>query len=353
MDWSELLAGAFPAPRDDEPTSLRRDIADELADHLQSALQRQLVTTPDANQARAKVLDRFGDPQEIARQLWLDALKEKTMSQRVMLVLTALMAVTCVAALAAIWVVAEQGRAATLAVIADNRAELEQSRADNQALQARLEKLAATAAVPAPAIDWKPRLKVRVVRGKAGGPPAEGCVVWFGQEVRAQRVPSEYASPDAMALRVTGPDGFAGTLDRFVQGLFADHASKFKWEEYSTRMVDHNPGSEHVEEIVCPESPPFVETEVQAQVDWPGDLRDSQMWLVCSVRSKYDDFNTRKFAEGEWISPPKADRRPNYLVLPPAGGMIGFSVDRSNENREVDDDDNAEPFTNLNYPLVT
>jgi hypothetical protein len=32
MNWSPEIAGQLPAPRDDEPSSLRQDIADELAD---------------------------------------------------------------------------------------------------------------------------------------------------------------------------------------------------------------------------------------------------------------------------------------------------------------------------------
>jgi hypothetical protein len=333
MDWSEILAGAFPAPRDDEPSSLRKDIADELADHLQSALQRQLLTTPDANRARAQVLDRFGDPQRIARQLWFDALKEKIVSQRMMLVLTALMAVICVAAIVAIWFVVEQGRSATLTLIADNRAELERSRAENHALQARLEKLAAA---PTPAIDWKPPLKVRVVFGKEGGRPAEGLTVTVQQQLLQNQ------SPERIAEHKTGPDGIAD-FGPFRPGTYLVTV-RTSWKEYSTETVDHHPGELHLEEIVCPESPPFVETDVRAQIDWPDDLRDKQLWLIGSFHSKYDNFETRQVAGKDWLSPPNAAGRPNYLVLPPGGGMIGFAVNRVNE-RYNPNNDRYHPFS--------
>src|SRR5687768_7007589 len=99
MDWPEDLAGSLPAPHDEQSSSLRQDIVDEIGDHLQAALDRQLRATPNADEARAGVLQRFGDPQQVARQLWFDALKEKLMSQRIMLALTAAMAVICLAAI--------------------------------------------------------------------------------------------------------------------------------------------------------------------------------------------------------------------------------------------------------------
>ncbi len=79
MDRPEAFADSFPQPRNDEPASLRQDIADELADHLQNALRRQLLTTPDETSARLQVVDRFGDPQRLARQLWFEAMQEKIM----------------------------------------------------------------------------------------------------------------------------------------------------------------------------------------------------------------------------------------------------------------------------------
>ncbi len=320
MDWSEILAGTLPAPRDDEPSSLRQDIADELADHLQSALHRQLLTSPDAERARAKVLDRFGDPQEVARQLWFDALKEKIVSQRVTLALTAAMAVICVAAIVAIWFIVEQGRSATLALIADSRAELERSRAENQALQAQLEKLASA---PQPTIDWKPPLKVRVVFAREGGPPAEGLAVSIQQQLLRNQ------SPETVAEQKTGPDGIAD-FGSFRPGTYLVSV-RTAWKEYLTENLEHYPGDGRVEEIICPESPPFVETDVRAEVDWPDDLRNKQLWLIGYFHSKYDDFETRTFAGQKWTSPPNSAGRPNYLVLPPDGGMIGFTVDRSSE----------------------
>lgn len=77
----DLLAD-LPAPSDDEPPSLRSDIADELADHLQCALRRELVKDGDVPAAESRALKRFGDPQRIARQLWWQAMWSHIMRQR-------------------------------------------------------------------------------------------------------------------------------------------------------------------------------------------------------------------------------------------------------------------------------
>lgn len=69
-----------------ESESLRRDIVDELDDHLSSAMQRELRRTDDEAQAEEAVLERFGDPRKVARQLWWDAMKEKIMRDRILMV---------------------------------------------------------------------------------------------------------------------------------------------------------------------------------------------------------------------------------------------------------------------------
>ena len=65
-------------------TSLRDDIVDELADHLACAYRRELLRGADAATARQRVLERFGDPAAVARRLWLDAMKGKIMTQRIL-----------------------------------------------------------------------------------------------------------------------------------------------------------------------------------------------------------------------------------------------------------------------------
>ena len=80
MHEAEDLSSSLPPPRDDEPASLRSDILDELADHLSLAGRRETLRQPDASDAeiRQAVLESFGDPTQITRRLYLDAMKELT-----------------------------------------------------------------------------------------------------------------------------------------------------------------------------------------------------------------------------------------------------------------------------------
>lgn len=79
----DLLAD-LPDPHDDEPPSLRADIADELADHLHCAHRREVLKDADDQAARQRVLDRFGDPIQLARRLWWQAMWSRVMKQRVL-----------------------------------------------------------------------------------------------------------------------------------------------------------------------------------------------------------------------------------------------------------------------------
>ncbi|WP_339685589.1 hypothetical protein [Gimesia maris] len=104
MNWPEISIEDFPPERDDEPSSLRQDIIDELSDHFACALNRELLKNPDECLAKQRVIQNFGDPIKIARQLWLDAIKEKIMSQRIMTGISAVMAVCCIAVVGIAWI---------------------------------------------------------------------------------------------------------------------------------------------------------------------------------------------------------------------------------------------------------
>src|SRR5258708_31676212 len=116
MTWPDL-ADELPAKRDDEPSSLRQDIADELADHLHSSFVRELHRTPEETSAKQHVLDSFGDPRRVARQLWFDAMKEKIMSQRVTLTALVVTAVACLGSTGLSWMLVPQSRQANQALL--------------------------------------------------------------------------------------------------------------------------------------------------------------------------------------------------------------------------------------------
>lgn len=110
MTWPEISIEDFPPRRDDEPSSLRQDILDELSDHFACALNRELLKNPDEQLARRRVIDQFGDPIKIARQLWLEAMKERIMSQRIMTGISAVMAACSIAVVGIAWVLMKESQ---------------------------------------------------------------------------------------------------------------------------------------------------------------------------------------------------------------------------------------------------
>lgn len=97
---SDLLAD-LPDPRDDEPSSLRSDIAEELTDHLVCSVRREMVKGADEPTAWERALKRFGDPRQIARKLWWLAMRRRIMNQRLMLGLQGAMLLAVIAVAAA------------------------------------------------------------------------------------------------------------------------------------------------------------------------------------------------------------------------------------------------------------
>ena len=81
----EAIEASLPPPRDADPPGLRRDIADELADHLACALARESASPDPA----AGVRRRFGDPPALAARLYFDAIKGTVLMQKLTLGLSA------------------------------------------------------------------------------------------------------------------------------------------------------------------------------------------------------------------------------------------------------------------------
>lgn len=80
------LAASLPPERDDEPSSLRQDILDELRDHLECAVRREQCRQPADDLAIwQRVVARFGDPRAMARKLYWQALWSRVMQQRMIM----------------------------------------------------------------------------------------------------------------------------------------------------------------------------------------------------------------------------------------------------------------------------
>src|SRR5262245_50667072 len=133
------LTADLPAPRDDEPSSLRDDIVDELADHLACAVRREELkpssepwgsaprndmqdgmrvagversappesadggAEPHRSPVYERVLAKFGDPRAVARRLWWDHMQERIMAQRLTAMMAVIGAAACIAACVLLW----------------------------------------------------------------------------------------------------------------------------------------------------------------------------------------------------------------------------------------------------------
>ena len=79
------------------------DIADELADHLHCSMTRERLSDEGRGRSEEEIvtaaLERFGDPGQIARRLWWDAMKERIMAQRFMMAVTLVAAATAILAM--------------------------------------------------------------------------------------------------------------------------------------------------------------------------------------------------------------------------------------------------------------
>ena len=149
MHPREDILSELPAPNADEPGALRRDILDELADHLECAARREALSHPDPQEAQRRVLARFGDPRKIARQLWFEAMKEKLMLQKLTLALVTLVAVGSALACGFMLSLARDFQAASSEL-------LSQSREANEALLAQLKLLTNRKAEEPNLMDWVP-----------------------------------------------------------------------------------------------------------------------------------------------------------------------------------------------------
>lgn len=139
--WNDAIAADLPPTHGDEPATLRDSITDELNDHLQCALRSELLRNLDSETARQRVMARFGNVSGIARQLWFDAMREKILTQRVLLSTTGVMAAACVLISMVAWLSVNRVRAAMDSATIKTRSAMEQlrdARAENDELMKQL-----------------------------------------------------------------------------------------------------------------------------------------------------------------------------------------------------------------------
>ncbi len=179
MDFRDTLSALMPAPRDDEPANLRRDILDELGDHLACAYNRELLKGADSQRARQRVLERFGDPAAVARRLWLDAMKGKIMAQRVLVATCLVVMLACAATVGLAWQWMNQdrlqrNRAASEAIEVNRRMSeaLAQSQATNQQMLTQMRDMTEAVLHPV-STDWN-QVILKLAEETVDGPAAAG-----------------------------------------------------------------------------------------------------------------------------------------------------------------------------------
>ena len=289
MDSPDLQS-ALPGPRNDEPPMLRKDIADELADHLTCAMKRELRRTDDAPVAHRTVLDKFGNPASIARKLYLDAMKEQIMKDRILLTAVVLLTLISLASVALSWQAMSQGRQM------------------NEALLAKIQTINAAKAVN---YDWTEAV-FKIVKGTETGPPAEK---WHVQLSGWAFNPADKVNLE----KDTGPDGTAhfGPIKPGTYTLLITS----EWKDSYRTEVMILPGPPFTQTIVGPSAPRTV-GDVQFEVKWPDDLKDKGLWVL--LRMDLGGEKSGRYFAGTWWG--SVYRRVVYIgprqqIVEPIGGQ--------------------------------
>ena len=252
MDWSNAIDEGFPKPSDEEPESLRRDIEDELTDHLESAFVRESRVGGDETSARRRVLDRFGDPKRIAQRLWFDAMKEKIMGQRVLLGAVGILAVTSVVTSALLWTSLRETRTVNVAIL--------------ESLQRRSEPIAS----PDP-LQWS-ELTVRCALDQEHRSPAEGMKVFLrGAAINPNK--------EITLEQITDAEGIArfepirtGTYKYWVDTPWDVGSDSFRMTLF--------PGKAGEADVLCPPRP--LDAQVRFEPVWPGETPEDLI-LACDL----------------------------------------------------------------------
>jgi len=269
LSWHDQIAEGFPHRHDQEPGQLRSDIVDELADHLSCAMDRELRRTDDEATARRAVLARFGNPMQIARKLWFDAMKETVMKDRVMMITAALMAAACIG----------------LALMVMSA--LQQNRQVNEAILANLN-APRPVETPATNLEWaSATLQLVNAPGRIG--PLSGIKVELdGNAINPSKniVLTELTDSQGVATFAPIRPGQFLLRVRGEAGLFHE------------RWIAAMPGGEQDEQLVWPGSLPTV--NVSFEIAWPEDLRDKDILLHCNLLPKIE---TRQLQGAEWKGP--------------------------------------------------
>lgn len=311
---SHDLAAHLPAPRDDEPAELRRDIVDEIADHLTCATRReQLAGRIDETEAQRRAIDRFGDPVRLARKLWFDALWEQIMSQRLLIAMCAATVLISAAALGLAWStlnrqsdLIEGWKESTEKQLAEQRAFFQQmaddSRKANDALAARVDQTAAAqaAASKAPS-DWNP-VEYHFRSGSKEGPPVPSV------KVRLEITASETGIP---ALEAVSDEKGIVRFDRVRYGTYYVRFTTPTGDVAGLNLTLQL-GQSLTETIACPTAI-ATPSNIKVRIRWPEELQNEALSLRANRRDVLQHVDGTSWGQLNDVSSQNASSR---LIAP-------------------------------------
>ncbi|QDT44346.1 hypothetical protein Pan241w_44550 [Gimesia alba] len=336
MTWPEISIDDFPPERDDEPSSLRQDIIDELSDHFACALNRELLKNPDEQTAKQRVLNQFGDPIKIARQLWLEAMQEKIMSQRIMTGVSVVMALCGFIVVGLVWSMMKESQdfnarmMAQMAEIAD-RPEPVTTDAVNQQILKQLEQLNQNRTVEPDTVSvGMNQLSFQLVADDNDEKPPNkyvGTLTKIGDR-------SETFTLEAVS-------NGKGVLDygKLPWGKY-QLTLKSPWGEYHHQSVTVIPGRDTTQKIICPTEIPEV-VSVRFHLDWPDGINTEDWFLICDFRNSSDgnrQVESSRLIHGEkWIYRQNWTEDKSGVYLINNENMIGVCpVNKDGEYEDID-----------------
>ena len=260
---------------------------------LACSAQRELLRGADPATARARVLERFGDPAAVARRLWLDAMKGKIMAQRVVIGTCVLVTAVSLGLVGLLFQMTVDARriAARQAVEAETRAA--EALAREQEMLKRLGEMSEAIKHPR-SPDWNP-MRLKLTEETPDGPPVAGATI----------VLTRLFEDPAKTIRKTSDAAGVADFGSVQPGdyTFAIERRSKNWSLESNGELNVQPGSDVTKSIVCPKMPP-PRVGVRVRWQWPASLEKETLVLYAQF-----SFRSRVLASGTpWtISRPNVD----------------------------------------------
>jgi hypothetical protein len=324
MEFQQSLSDSLPAPRDDEPLGVRQDIVDELADHLACSAQRELLRGVDPATARARVLERFGDPAAVACRLWFEAMRGKIMTQRVVIGTCVLVAAVSLGLAGLLFQMTIDARRMAILQAAEAQARAAEARAMEQDMLKRLGEMSEAIKHPR-SPDWN-AVRLTLHEETIDGPPVAGVEVVLNRN--AEKPPKTIRrTSDATGLIDFGsfqPGYYQIELTRAWDGGFMSASVE----------VEVQAGKDVERQIVCPKIPP-QRVAVQVKWHWPPDLEKESLVLYAPFRFQFREMmsNMRwKTYETVEFDPKKNEEYgglPGFPALPVAHSLLGSAANET------------------------